>query len=97
MAVDHTEKGFENAIEESLLTEGGYISGNAYNFDRELALDAVTLVSFLQDTQPKEWKKLEAVYGSEVAAKVVKYVASECDQRGMLDVLRKVRLRCRQT
>lgn len=89
MAVDHTEKGFENAIEESLLTEGGYISGNADNFDRELALDAVTLVSFLQDTQPKEWKKLEAVYGSEVAAKVVKYVASECDQRGMLDVLRK--------
>ena len=78
MAVDHTEKGFENAIEESLLTEGGYISGNANDFDRELALNPVTLVSFLQETQPKEWTKLEAVYGTEVAAKVVKYIASEC-------------------
>ena len=89
MPTDHTEKGFENAIEESLLTQGGYVRGNAEAFDRELALDPVTLIGFLKDTQPNEWSKLEAIYGADVAAKVVKYVASECDQRGMLDVLRK--------
>ncbi|WNN88694.1 hypothetical protein [Gloeocapsopsis dulcis] len=53
-----TEKAFEDAIIESLTTNGGYQLGNAANFDRELALDRVTLLQFIQNSQPQAWKKL---------------------------------------
>lgn len=89
MPTDHTEKGFENAIESSLLASGGFVQGDPNNFNRELALDQNILVAFLKDSQPDVWDKLEVVHGSDAATKIVQYIATECDQRGMLDVLRK--------
>lgn len=35
----YSEKAFEEAIEHSLLTNGGYSKGNPNDFDREVALD----------------------------------------------------------
>lgn len=87
MAVDHTEKGFEQAIEAHLLAHG-YAKGSAADFDAKLAFDSTALVAFLKDTQPKEWEKLTAIYGKEVEAKVVGTVARDLDLRGMLDCLR---------
>jgi type I restriction enzyme, R subunit len=87
MPVDHTEKGFEKAVENHLLGHG-YSKGDPARFDRQLALDPKTLVGFLRDTQPKEWAKLAGFYGGEVEAKVVRTVAQNLDQRGMLDCLR---------
>ncbi|MBF0121749.1 MAG: hypothetical protein HQK79_23205, partial [Desulfobacterales bacterium] len=39
----HTEQTFEEAIEQELLTSGGYIKGNPADFDREIAVDKKTL------------------------------------------------------
>lgn len=46
MPVDHTEKGFEQAIEDHLL-HNGYRKGDPANFDASLALDPKTLIEFL--------------------------------------------------
>src|SRR5579884_358069 len=87
MPTDHTEKGFEQAIESHLLSHG-YARGDASRFDPRLALDPHTLVGFLKDTQPKEWAKLSAIYGTEADAKVVQTIARDLDNRGLLDCLR---------
>jgi len=57
MPVDHTEKGFEQAIEDHLLHHG-YRNGDPANFDASLALDTKTLVEFLGVTQKDEWGRL---------------------------------------
>ena len=56
-----TEKQFESDIEYSLLTYGGYAKGDAKAFDRTVALDVATLISFVKATQPKSWKKYETI------------------------------------
>ena len=87
MPVDHTEKGFEQAIEHFLLTNG-YRKGDPLHFDPVLAIDRPTLLEFLKDSQPEEWTKLEGIYGKEIDAKVVENIATNLDQRGMLECLR---------
>ncbi len=57
MPVDHTEKGFELAVESHLLAHG-YTKGDLGGFDPRLALDPGTLVRLLRHTQPQEWEKL---------------------------------------
>lgn len=89
MTADHTEKGFEDAIEASLLSHGGYVKGDAAAFNAALALHPQTLVGFLKDTQPNSWAKLVGFYGATVEEKVVQNVAKNLDQRGTLEVLRK--------
>lgn len=87
MPTDHTEKGFEQAIEAHLLANG-YAKANAADFSPALALDPVALVAFLKGTQPKEWAKLAGIYGAEAEKKVVQTVARDLDTRGTLDCLR---------
>ncbi len=57
MPVDHTEKGFVQAIEDHLLHHG-YRKGAPANFDASLALEPKMLIEFLSITQKDEWKKL---------------------------------------
>lgn len=87
MPVDHTEKGFEQAIEDHLL-QHGYHRGDPADFSAALAVSPHTLVAFLMDTQPDEWARLASIYGAEVETKVVENIAQNLDQRGMLDCLR---------
>jgi len=87
MPVDHTEKGFERAIEHLLLAHG-YEAGDPAAFHAGLALDPATLVRFLKKSQPKEWAKLTSLYRAEVEERVVQTVAQNLDGRGMLDCLR---------
>lgn len=53
----YTELTFETAIEQELLTHGGYAQGCPEDVDRELAIDKNTLIEFLKTSQPKEWEK----------------------------------------
>lgn len=46
MPVDHSEKGFEPAIEHCLLMSG-YRKGNPANFDAAFAIDRATIIEFL--------------------------------------------------
>jgi type I restriction enzyme R subunit len=88
MPVDHKEIAFETAIEESLLTHGGYLKGDPEVFDRELALDRGELLTFVRDSQPKTWAKLEGLLGAQTESTVLDNLLGALAARGSLDVLR---------
>ena len=83
----HSEKDLEDAIEAHLLGNG-WVKGSAADFDTSLGLDPVTLASFVQQSQPKEWDKLVTAYGPAAGAKFAKRVADEIDVNGTVKVLR---------
>jgi type I restriction enzyme R subunit len=90
--VSTSEKGFEDAIEASLLSAGGYLRSEPSNFDRVLGLDTAELFAFLGATQAKAWEQLLARgYGDDASAAqagFAKRLANELDSRGTVDVLR---------
>ncbi len=85
------ERGFEDAIERSLLGDG-YTKSSPENFDRALGLDTAELFAFIGATQVKSWDALVARgYGGDVGAAqrgFARRLASEIDARGTVDVLR---------
>jgi len=83
------EKVFEENIEKHLITEGGYVKGYSKNFDRKLALDTNTLITFIKDTQPKQWEKYENIYGDQTEQKFLKSFCNEVKQNGIISMLRK--------
>ena len=85
---DYTEKRFEQDIEEFLTTRGGYIKGNPKAFNRELALDVDTFVSFIKASQPKAWEKYVKIYGADSEKQVVERFCREVKMVGLLRVLR---------
>lgn len=82
------EKAFEEAIEEYLITYGGYEKGNPNNFDKEVALDKDTLISFIKTTQPKKWERYCTVYGVSAEDSFIKRFSKEVKDKGLLQVLR---------
>ncbi len=84
-----TEKAFEELIEENLIKNGGYIKGDPEKYNRELALDVEILLTFIKNTQKKEWEKLVIIHGAEVEKKFLYRLNQELETRGMLDCLRK--------
>jgi type I restriction enzyme, R subunit len=44
------EKAFEAAIEEYLITKGGYEKGSSKSLDRETAIDKEALINFIKAT-----------------------------------------------
>ena len=85
-----SEKGFEDAIEASLLA-GGYLKSASTHFDRVLGLDTAELYAFIGATQPKAWEQLlSRGYGNDPDAAqrgFAKRLASEIDSRGTVDVM----------
>jgi len=88
MPADHSEKAFEAAIEDHLLTQGGYIKGDPANFDRERALDPTVLIPFIQETQPEAWEALEKIHGTETAEVLLDDLCKTMDSQGSLNVIR---------
>ena len=84
----HTESTFEAAIEEALLTKGGYIKGHSKDFDAVLGIFHSYVLQFLQNSQPKEWIKISNIHKEDVGTKVIQRLLKELDLRGTLDVLR---------
>ena len=84
----HTEQAFEQAIENSLLTHGGYIKGDNKNFNTQYAVDTKYLFQYLQTSQPKQWEKLRSIHNSNIENKVLHRINQEMENRGMLDVIR---------
>jgi type I restriction enzyme R subunit len=83
----HTEAAFELAIIEHLCKHG-WKQGNESDFDAELALDRNAILSFIQATQPNEWKILTGFYKEDTGNKFIYRLAKELELRGMLDVIR---------
>jgi type I restriction enzyme, R subunit len=92
-----SERAFETAICESLVTSGGYSAvkvGNAADrdddFSADLALDTAELFSFIGATQPEEWEKVRRSHSSpdEAQRAFATRLSKELDSRGTVDVLR---------
>ena len=84
----HTEPYFENEIEHSLLTEGGYQQGLAEDYEKSTALFPVDAVAFIQTTQPKLWARLEMLFKDKAQDELIKALNQELNIKGSLKVLR---------
>lgn len=62
--------------------------GGGYMEHRDRALDAVTLVNFVQTTQPKAWERFERMCNSDPTAKFVKVFNDAIDRLGVAAVLK---------
>jgi len=86
--MDITEKNFEAAIENALISQG-YRRRRPEDFDRTLYLDPEAVLDFIYATQPKEWEKLKKQHGAEVKERFLQRLSKEVARRGTLDVMRK--------
>ena len=84
----HTEQNFENEIEHSLLTEGGYQQGFAKDYEKSTALFPADAVAFIQTTQPKLWARLEMLFKDKAQDELIKALNQELNIKGSLHVLR---------
>lgn len=82
-----SENTFETAIIQSLIENGGYMQGNAPDYSPELGLFKYEIIKFLQDTQPKNWKKISAIHGDNVDNRIIQRIYKEMDLRCSLDVI----------
>lgn len=62
--------------------------GGGYMEHRDRALDAATLVNFIQTTQPKAWDRFERMCSSDSTAKFAKVFNDAVDRLGMVAVLK---------
>ena len=83
-----SEEAFEALIEQHLL-DRGYLKRKPQDFNSEIALIEDDLTGYVQDTQPKIWKRLETLYGEQAGAQLIDSFDKEVQQRGLLAVLRK--------
>lgn len=82
------EKNFEEAIENYLISEGGYKQGNSNNVNRATALDEDTFLKFIQTTQPIEWEKHCKNYPNNPEQALLKRFQDEVSSTDLLFVLR---------
>ena len=86
--MNYTEEKFEDHIEKSL-NSSGWKSLHHTEYDRNLCQISSELLTFLKESQEKEYEKLQQQYGSETDKKLTKRVSDEISKRGIIDVLRK--------
>jgi len=81
------EQAFESVIETHLLSNS-YISVDPNTFDREKAIFPEAVLSFIRDTQPQEWAKLEALHGERTGEQIIDDLCKWMDTYGSLATLR---------
>ncbi|SDM59008.1 type I restriction endonuclease subunit R [Lachnospira pectinoschiza] len=85
---DVKERRFEEDIESYLINYGGYTKGNPASFNRYSGLDEATFVEFIKTSQPKQWKRFEAIYGDSSEQQIIDRFSREVRQTSLLNVLR---------
>jgi type I restriction enzyme R subunit len=88
MAKKHTEAKFEDALEYELIHHGGYEKGSATQFDKARAMDTVTLIDFIKNTQAKQWQALQAIHQERTEKVLLDELEKEINAKGVLAVLR---------
>jgi type I restriction enzyme R subunit len=83
----HSEFAFESVIEDHLLSHG-YERIAREGFDRARAIFPETVLSFIRETQAKEWSKLEALHGDKTGEQVLSDLCKWMDANGSLATLR---------
>ena len=82
------EKNFEEAIENYLITEGGYEKGMPEHLNRTSALDEDTFINFIKTTQPTEWEKHTRNYPNNPEQALLRRFQEEVSATNLLQVLR---------
>jgi len=88
MAINTTERTFEQEIEWSLINENSYKKGNPADYDRNYAMDTAAVIDFIKNTQPKEWMRICKNHSEDTGAGFLSRLRDELDKRDMIDVLR---------
>jgi type I restriction enzyme R subunit len=78
---------FESVIEFYFL-ENGYKGIDKTCYDKEKAIFPQSIIDFIQSTQTKEWKRLEALLGNNVEQQVLHDLCKWMDTYGSLTTLR---------
>lgn len=82
------ERNFEEAIENYLITEGGYEKGIPEHLNRTSALDEDTFINFIKTTQPTEWEKHTRNYPNNPEQALLRRFQEEVSATNILQVLR---------
>lgn len=70
-------------------TDNGYVQGKPGDYNRDVALDVVQLLAFLQASQPKAVETLELTVEGIKRTQFLHRLQGEITKRGVVDVLRK--------
>jgi len=84
----YDEGSFEDAIAAHLVEEGGYERLPSEEFDRERGIFPDVVVSFVKDTQPEKWQKLETAYQGNAKQRFLQELTSALERQGTLEILR---------
>ncbi|KAB2893795.1 MAG: type I restriction endonuclease subunit R [Bacteroidetes bacterium] len=82
----HSEAAFEDALEAQLL-QNGYLQITEH-FDPSRAIFPNEVIAFIQETQPQDWVKLEALHGDKTAEQILNDLCRWMDTYGSLHTLR---------
>src|SRR5690625_287145 len=82
---------FEQDIETVLTNVGGWqsVSFADTNYDASIGMDAIVLIDFIQETQPRAWKRYVSIYKEAAEDRFVRRFNEEVSTHGLLHVLRK--------
>lgn len=86
---NYTELNFEEHIEQRLLESGYRKCDSKKEYDKTLCLIPSQLIEFIQETQPKQYKKLTEQYGDDTNNKLTKRISEQIESKGVIEVLRK--------
>ena len=78
--------GFQRVFKDKLIKDNGFVEGFNKDYNITYAIDEDKLFSFLQKTQPDEYKKISN--RSDFKSKFVKALREDIQSRGLLDVFR---------
>lgn len=87
MTTGTSEKAFQNDIIAHLISTGYHQRSNE-NYNRSSCLDPELTLKFILDTQQKEWKKFQRVYGEQAERKFFYRFINEIKKKGTINVLR---------
>lgn len=88
--VENREMRFEQDIETSLTKIGGW-EKEAFqdsHYDASVGIDVDKLIAFIEQTQPRQWKRYLTIHQGDFKRKLVKRFDEEVNAHGMLHVLR---------
>ncbi|WP_254823806.1 type I restriction endonuclease subunit R [Haloglomus halophilum] len=84
----YDEASFEDAIAAHLVEKGGYERLPSEEFDQERGIFPEVVVSFVKETQPSKWEKLETAYKGNAKQRFLQELTSALERLGTLEVLR---------
>lgn len=85
--MNYREQDFEDHIVENLINSG-YNQCALDLYDKSICMVPSETISFIKNTQPKMFEKLEKQYGSDIENKLIYRLSQEITRRGSLDVFR---------